>query len=284
MTQIVVAPAHALEPMVSPRTLPVLGAFTARDFRVARSYKISFITNIASMAISMVTFRFISRLVGDAPALHGIGNYFGFVVVGLAMAQVLEASIAAPANAVRAEQMQGTLEVLATTPLRPSALAFGWLGYPIANALATAMIMLGLATPLGLRFGPHPNALLAAVAFACSAVAFAGLGILGAAVVLVIQQAANVTKWIATGMAFVSGVFFPLTLFPRWVAVVSQASPLTHSLRVVRGSLLGGASAGSLFPDLLALLAFAAIVVPLSIGVMSLALRRARRTGAIATY
>ncbi len=267
-----------------PRLMPTALAFVGRDFRTARSYKVAFFTNIASLAMSLLTFRFISTLVGDSPALAGIGNYFGFVVVGMAMAQVLDGTLNAPGGAARAEQMQGTLEALATTPLSPASLAAGWLAYPILNSLITSILMLSIAGPLGLQLGPNPNFGAAILVFAASALAFAGLGIIGAAVVLVLQQAAGVTKWIAAGLSLISGVFFPLSLFPRWVAVLSEASPLTHSLRAVRGALLKGTSTADLLPDLAALLAFAIILLPTSVGLLSLALRRARRTGAIATY
>lgn len=259
-------------------------AFFGRDFRVARSYKVSFVMNFVSLAMSLVTFRFISKLVGDSAALGGVGDYFSFVVVGMTMAQLLEGTLSAPSGAVRQEQMQGTLEVLATTPLTPASMAAGWLGYPIVNSLMTAVMMLAIASPLGLSFGAHPNIAGALAVFVASALAFAGLGIIGAAVVLVLQQAASITKWIAAGLALVSGTLFPLTLFPRWVAFVSEASPLTHSLRAMRSALFGDVGWRGLAPDLAALVIFAAVLLPSSIALLSRALRRARHTGKIATY
>jgi ABC-2 type transport system permease protein len=269
---------------LKPRLLPTAVSFLGRDFKTARSYKISFVMSVVSLTMSLITFRFISKLVGDSVALAGIGNYFGFVVVGMAMSQLLEGSLTSPSGAVRQEQVQGTLEVLATTPMRPAAMAAGWLAYPLINALLTAVLMLSIAAPLGLQLGPHANLAGACLVFVASALAFAGLGILGAAVVLVIQQAATVTKWITAGLSLISGVFFPLSLFPGWVATLSNLSPLTHSLRGVRAALLQGAGLSALLPDLLALIAFAIVLLPISIGTLSLALRRARRTGSIATY
>ena len=259
-------------------------SFGGRDFRIARSYRAAFIMSIASMFMSLVTFRFIARLVGDAPALQGAGDYFGFVVVGMAMAQVLEGAVSAPASAVRSEQMQGTLEALATTPMSAAALAAGWVSYPVIQGVFTGMVMLSLAGPMGLRLSADPVWTVAAVALVLSALAFAGLGILGAAVVLAIQQSAGVTRWVTGGLALVSGVFFPLELFPGWARALSQASPLTHSLRALRGSLLAGQGWQAMAGDLAALAACAAVLLPLSVGAVALGLRYARRKGSLATY
>jgi ABC-2 type transport system permease protein len=267
-----------------PRLFPSIFAFLDRDLRVARSYKVSFILGIASVGLSLVSFRFISTLVGTGAVSHGVGDYFGFVVVGLAMGQMLDVCLTAPAASVRLEQVQGTLEVIAVTPLTPASLACGWLAYPVLSSLITSAMTLAIAGPLGLRFSAHPNIVGAILSFLLGTLSFAGIGILVAAVVLVIQQAASVTKWLIAGLGLISGVLFPISLFPRWVGILSQASPLTHALRAVRGALLAGQGLGDLAPDLLALALSAAIMLPGSIVILSLALRRARRTGAIATY
>lgn len=263
--------------------LAAAAAFARRDFAIARSYRLPFVMGILGSAMSLITFRFIAELVGDAEAIRATGDYFAFVVVGMMMAQVLEATLSAPAKAARQEQVQGTLEVLATQPMRASAWAAAWGSYPILNALVMGGALLLLAWPLGLRLH-DPNWLIAVPAIALSAAIFAGLGLLAAAVVLVLQQSAGMTRWMGAAMALISGVFFPVSLLPAWVQTLAQASPMTHSLRAVRGSLLAGQDAAALAGDLLALAAFAIVLLPSAILVLGVALRRARAKGTIATY
>jgi ABC-2 type transport system permease protein len=57
--------------------------------------------------------------------------------------------------------------------------------------------------------------------------------------------------------------------------------PVTYSLAGVRAALLAGASWGQLWPSLLALLAFAAVLLPLSFAVFGWALRRTKVTGTL---
>lgn len=257
--------------------------FAGRDFRVARSYRVAFVVTILSTLTALVTFRLIAAMIGDAPGLRAQGGLFGFWVIGMAMAQVLEGAISAPAGAVRGEQVQGTLEVLATTPLSPASLAAGWISFPLVQALLTGAIMIAFAGPMGLRF-THPSWFAASLAFALSAPAFAGIGIMGAALVLMIQQAAGLTKWVTAGMTLVSGVFYGIGVLPGWVRPLAEVSPLTHSLRALRAALLQGRGIGAIRGDLLALILTAAVLLPLAVGTLSVGLRRARRRGSLATY
>lgn len=257
-------------------------AFMRRDFRVARSYKVAFAMTIASTVMSLVTFRFISKLVSADAALK-IGDYFTFALVGLVVAQVLEGMLNAPASAVRQEQVQGTLEVLATAPLRTSSLAAGWIAFPMAQSLVTGMIMLTIGSAFGLHF-TNPNWAAAVPLLVLTACAFAGLGLIASGAVLVIQQSASLTAWIAAGLSLISGVLFPLHLFPRWVQDLAWFSPMTHALSALRGALLHGQSFRTLGADFAGLLLAAGLLLPLGVASVSLGLRRARRRGTIVTY
>jgi ABC-2 type transport system permease protein len=257
-------------------------AFMGRDFRVARSYKIAFAMTIASTIMSLVTFRFISKLVSADTALK-IGDYFTFALVGLVVAQLLEGVLSAPATGVRQEQVQGTLEVLATAPLKTASLAAGWVAFPMAQSLATGAAMLAVGSALGLRFD-HPNWAAAAVLLILTALAFAGLGILASGFVLVAQQSAGITAWIAAGLSLLSGVLFPLDLFPGWLRDLAWFSPMTHALNALRGALLHGESFRTLGADFAGLLLAAGVLLPLGIAAVSMGLRRARARGTIVTY
>lgn len=257
--------------------------FAGRDLRIARSYRFPFLMTIAGTVMSLITFRFIAELVGDAAAVRETGDYFAFVVVGMVVAQVLDRTISGPSAAVRQEQVQGTLEVLTTQPVSPATLASGWTAYPLLEGMVTAIAMLLIAFPLGLRL-QGPDVLAAIPALFLSAVTFAAIGVLAAAFVVVFQQAGQLTRWLSAMMALISGVFFPVSLFPGWVQGLATLSPMTHALRALRASLLQGRGITAIGDELLALLAAALILVPLAIGALTLALDRARRKGTLSSY
>ena len=265
-------------------TASIALAFAGKDLKVARSYRAPFLLSVVSTFMTLVTFKFIADLVSGTKAGAVTGDYFGFVVVGMALSQVLDGALSGPTGSARAEQVTGTLEVLASQPVSTTTLALGWAAYPVLQALVVGTIMIGLAGPLGFHLASDPNWLGAVLGMILAAIAFAGLGILGAAFVLTFQQGGSITQWVTGGLSLMSGVFFPLTLLPVLVQRLALASPLTHALGAVRGSLLAGKSLQGVAGDLAALAGFAAVLLPLSIASLGLALRRARAKGTLSTY
>ncbi len=262
----------------------VAGAFVGRDFRIARSYRMAFAMTIAGIFATLLTFRFISELI-DAEAVPSLKatNYFSFVVVGIALGQVLQGSLSGPTSAVRTEQVQGTLEILATQPISPWVLAPSWATYPVLDGLVQGSVMLTASALMGFQT-TAPQWGTAALGILLAAIVFASLGILGAAFVLVFQQGGVITQWITSGLSLISGVFFPVEDMPGWLGALAELSPLTHILRVVRGALLSGQGVGDLAGELLILAAFAAVLPFISVGALTRALGRARRRGTISTY
>jgi ABC-type polysaccharide/polyol phosphate export permease len=264
--------------------LSTAGAFCARDFKIAWSYRVPFVPALMGVTASLVTFRFVSRLVQGADALDATtADFFSFVVVGMVAAHVLQRAMTAPPTQVRLEQVQGTLEVLASRPLSPAALALGWTAWPLAEGLTIALGMLGIGVALGVKLNVA-GLLVAVPVLVLSGLVFAAIGVAVSALVLVFQRGTSWTRWIVAAMGFVGGVLFPVSLLPRWAQVAAEASPLTHTLRALRGSLLGTAPGGTVLTEVAVLGVFAIIAVPCALLILTAALRRARTSGTIGTY
>lgn len=262
--------------------LPLWGLL-ARDARVARSYRIAFLMTLAGLVMSLITFRFIATLAADAPSLRGVGNYFNFVVIGMAVASLLEGAVNAPSTAVRGEQVQGTMDVLAASPASASSLALGLSAYPLIQGLVGACVLLAAAGPMGFRF-EDPRWELAIPALLLATLAFAAVGIAIAAVVLLIQQAASLTRWVTGVLSLISGVFFPLALLPAWVRVIAELSPLTHALRALRGALIDRGPSSLVVREIGWLGLITLVALPLAILLFSRALEIARRRGTLGIY
>jgi ABC-2 type transport system permease protein len=64
---------------------------------------------------------------------------------------------------------------------------------------------------------------------------------------------------------FLSGFMFPFRGLPGWAQVLGEVIPITHFLRVIRGSLLKGQVLADMAPDLLGLGAFLVLVSVLTV-------------------
>jgi ABC-2 type transport system permease protein len=82
-------------------------------------------------------------------------------------------------------------------------------------------------------------------------------------------------------MTFVSGSLFPLSVLPGWLEAIGRVMPTRFAFDGMRAALHEGGGWGT---DALVLLAFAAVLVPLSVWAFGASLRHARRAGTLAQY
>jgi ABC-2 type transport system permease protein len=171
------------------------------------------------------------------------------------------------AMAVTREVERGTMESLLSTPATAFEVMIGKLAPYVAVGILQTIVVLCLAR---LLFGV-PLAQTSAGWFALSVgiVLFItsnlSLGYLISTVVRSQLQAMQVSMFYMMPSLFLSGFMFPFRGLPGWAQVLGEVIPITHFLRVIRGSLLKGQVLADMAPDLLALGAFLVAVSVLTV-------------------
>jgi ABC-2 type transport system permease protein len=265
------------------RTWDIARTFALKDLRIAWSYRLSFVLGIGATLYGLVSFRFISKVVGHGGVVGSADDYFRFVVVGLALSGVLRAATESASDNARRDQVEGTLEILATQPVSVTALGLAWSAWPVFEAIVDGALTLVLAIPLGFAVSPNwPAALLVLV---LSATVFISIGFVGAAAVLAFQQGGKqITSIALVAMTLVSGAVFPTSVLPDWLHVLTVISPLTYALDAMRAAIVDGDSLTHIGGDLLVLVGVTAAALPLSAAVLSAAFAFARRRGSLARF
>lgn len=175
------------------------------------------------------------------------------------------------AMAVVRERETGTMEQLIVTPLDPRALIVGKLapyaGVGLVEVLVTTTITVGwFRVPLRGSFLE-----LVGLAFLFVLVVLA-LGLLVSTMARTQQQAMMASMFfIMTPMIYLSGFLFPIENMPKPIQAFTYLLPLRYFAEIVRGVFLKGAGLATLWPNALALAAFA-------VGLTFLAARRFRKT------
>jgi ABC-2 type transport system permease protein len=124
----------------------------------------------------------------------------------------------------------------------------------------------------------------AILALALTLVSYSGLGVLAAALVILIKRG-NPLGWLIRGGSIVlGGVFYPTDVLPQALQVVAQALPVTHSLDVLRRTVLLGEGLDQVAGGLLALVLLSAIYIPLGLLAFAGAVRIARTDGSLGHY
>ncbi|MCC6381081.1 MAG: ABC transporter permease [Dehalococcoidia bacterium] len=261
-------------------------AFLVRDFRVAWSYRMSFLTQNVGLLLSLVSLKFVGRLMdGSASpdlAPYG-GDYFAFALVGMAVSFLSYPAVKSFASAVRAAQVTGTFEAMLTTRASAGTIVFSGGAYEIVQAA----VQLVLAIVFGLVvFGAGVSAdhlAMVAVVLVLTLASLAGLGLLAAAFVVAFKQPEPFSGALLAVSLMLSGGLYPPSVLPDWIRVFSDLLPLTHSLELTRQLLLEDAARTSLGVHFLALALFS-LTIPAGLAALRLALAHARRTGSLAQY
>ncbi len=264
----------------------VLASCFRRDWRIARSYRLAFVLRLLGTVFQVVVFFFISQLVGVAqhPALTAYeGNYFAYVLIGLAFQRFFNLSLAGYATGLTEAQQTGTLEAQAVLPVSLPWLVAGSNLWPYLYATAETILYLLLGAVLGAPLA-GANLLGASLVTLLACFAISGLGLMGAAVILVYKRGNAVAWGVEAAAALLSGVFFPPELLPAPLPQLSALLPQTHALVGLRAALLEGAPTTALWPQLAILALFSLVLLPIGILTLNWSYRQAQMKGSLAQY
>src|SRR5438093_7291776 len=92
-----------------------------------------------------------------------------------------------------------------------------------------------------------------------------GVGILVSAASRTVPQAMQLSFLTFLPSIYLSGLLFPIEGMPRGAQYLAAAIPLTYFLRIVRGIVLKGVGLGYLWPTLMPLAGFGAVVLTLAL-------------------
>jgi len=256
-----------------------------RDLQIAKTYRSPFIFDVIQALIGATMFFYAARFV-DSPelrsALPQAGGYFAFALVGFIFFDYLSVSMDTCDQSLIEARDSGTLEHLLVTQTSLPLMLAGSSIYPfLITTIRIAIYILWGAFLFHFPLG-SANWLSVLVVVATSLLAFSGLGILSASYLLLFKRG-NPAKWLLIGLwGIAGGMLFPVTILPDWLQIIAALNPMTHALNAMRAALLGGAGISQLLRPIEILLAFAVVLLPLSISVFSWTLNRTKATGTLA--
>lgn len=262
-------------------------AFLRRDWRLQLSYRFSFLLQFFGIFFNLLVFYFLSKLVGDsaAPYLEPYGgNYFAFVLIGLAFSGYFGVGLNSFAANLREAQTTGTLEAMLMTPTRLSTVIMSSSIYDYGFVTFQVFVYLALG---GLLFGVQldkGNTPAALVVLVLTIIAMTSLGIIAASFIMVLKRGDPVTLLISSLAVLLGGVYYPIQLMPQWLQQLSRLLPITYSLDAMRRTLLADASFQDVMPDIIALAIFGIVLVPVSLLVFRYAVHRAKVDGSLAHF
>ena len=193
-----------------------------------------------------------------------------YIVPGLVGVILTITLVLVTAMAIVRERERGTLEQLIVTPITKTELMLG----KIAPYVGVGLVQMTTVLLLGRFVFDVPLTgnvlLLYGIAF-IFIVASLALGLFVSTLVRTQQQAMQAAFFFVLPNILLSGFMFPRQAMPAVFQWIGALLPLTHFLKVLRGILLKGVGAVELWREMAILLAFAVVLIGLSV-------RRFRKT------
>jgi ABC-2 type transport system permease protein len=187
-----------------------------------------------------------------------------FIVPGLIGALLMQTTITAMAVSVVREREKGTLEALIVSPIRRWELLLGKIIPNLVVAygqMTMALIVAHYVFDVPIR-GSLTLLYVLAAAFMLGTL---GIGIFLSAVSRTVPQAMQLTFLTFLPSIYLSGLLFPIEGMPVVAQYLSAVIPLTYFLRIVRGIVLKGVGFSYLWPSLVPLMIFGAVIFSLAV-------------------
>ena len=262
-------------------------AFFKRDFKIAISYRLQYATQGFSIILTAFSFFLLSKMFAGNQISqlepYG-GDYFSFVLIGIALTDYFVISTNSFATEIRSSQIAGTLESLLVTPTSILTILLSSYAYKLLSTCFRLFfyILVGV-----FFFNMHlqlPNVFALSIAFLLTLLPFFGLGLVSASFIIVFKQGNPIGGLMAMSSGLLGGVMYPVTVLPEWLKPFSAILPITHGLEAIRQVLLNGAGIVAIRNQLLILSILS--ILSLAIGVFSIyyGLKIAKKEGSLLHY
>jgi ABC-2 type transport system permease protein len=264
-----------------------LPAFVRRDLLVSLSYRTAFVGDILGLLSQGLLFYFLGKMVGtnDVPEYGGEPtSYLAFAAIGVAVGVYLQFALTRVAAAIRQEQLQGTLESVLATPTAPGTVQLGLVVFDLLYVPVRTFVFLGAMT-LVFDLAFHAAGIAPALVYLLAVTPFVwGLGVLGAAAILVFRRGAGIAALIGGLVALASGAYVPVGILPPWVQSIAEWNPLAIALDGMRSALLAGPDWGDAAADLALIVPCSVIALLVGLAGFRTALRHERVRGTLGIY
>ena len=218
-------------------------AFVEREIALSKRY---WAWEIVWLVYGIVTSLSVAYIGLAAPTIAGgssdpavVSRLVLYLLVGTITWRFLGLIFEQMAETIAWERWEGTIEYTFMAPVPRVTHLLGMCGATLVRALGFSVAILAavaLFVPVDLS---HANVLAAIVLLLVGAVAFVGLAIASAVFPLLWTEKGLQMAYIVQAVVLlVSGVYYPTTILPGWMQILSFISPATYVIRGMRDALL----------------------------------------------
>lgn len=267
-------------------SVQAVGALLRASWFQARSYRMSLVTQVFGLIITVIPLYFVANALHPsmAQAIQGEAEqFFGFVLVGSVGFMLATSAMTTLQGAVSGGIANGYFESLMMTRASLPSLLMGLTSYGMLLTAVRATVFLTAGWVLGANLA-WSKILPALVVMVLIVAAHLGIGLIAAALVIAFRTAGGITQIATTVSVFFGGVYYPVSAIPSWLAAIAKATPISYGLISLRRVLIHGQSLTEVGPEVSILAAMGVFSLAVGSVAIDLALRYARKSGSLGAY
>ncbi len=260
-------------------------AFFERNWNLSKRYwawEMVWITyNIVNaLAVTYIAVSASSLDPGLHPTAAQVNTAVLYLTIGTAIWSYISVCFDNVTEIVTIEKWEGTIEYTFMAPVARITQMAGACAFAVLHGLlltCVQLVVMALFFHIDLS---HANYLTAIVLLLLGTFSFMGFGIMAAVLPMIFTERGSQMAYIIRALILlVSGVYYPVTVLPKWVQPFSIISPATYVLDGLRRGLIGGQPIWAMWGNVLALIVAGLISIPLGVAIFARAEHYAKRTG-----
>lgn len=198
---------------------------TVRHLRITSRMPFVIFMNLIQPILWLILFSSLFSNIVNIPGFSS-SSYITFLAPGIVVMSTFSAGSYAGMSMI-VDDTRGVLSRFFVTPVHRSALILGPLAQNAITMIIQSFIMVVLSLVLGARFVGGVQGVL--ILILCAVLLGIGFGALSLALALLVrneQGLMSVVSFAMMPLLFLSGVFMPLNLVPKWIQITAHFNPV----------------------------------------------------------
>lgn len=255
--------------------------FIKKDFWEDSSYRVIFFIKIFRILFTITIFFYFSKFVKQ----DIVKNYtlFQYIFSGHIFYEFLMKYLKRPSSIIITEQYKGTLELLFNSKITP----YRTVIYSMVYGVLMDIFLLSIYLFSGIflfKLSIHLTFftfLLFLLVISVSMIYLTSLGIIGASLTLIIKKNDPFTTGLRYFFLLAGGIYFPTNLLPNWLLIIGKIFPITDAINLTRELFYNNSFELNNF---LYLLFHTILIIPISIFIFKLSLKRVKKSNQLSIY
>ncbi len=178
------------------------------------------------------------------------------------------------------EKWEGTLEYTFMAPIKRITMMFGASVYAVIHGFVLTAIQLVVMAMFFHIDLSQANFWTAIIILLLGTASFVGFGFITSVLPMLFTEYGDKMGFIVRSVILlVSGVYYPVTVLPKWMQTLSAISPATYVLDGLRRSLINGQPIWQMWSSVIILIISGAVSIPAGLWVFRKGEEYAKRTG-----